>query len=152
MYRNVGGVFELIGDPGVWGFFLKLQGLCYGSFHTQGAVGDHKLSPVSLDGIATFLRHGGGKYDHNLNTQGCTYHGQTDAGIAGGRFNNRGVVVNFTGSKCILDHLKGNAILYRSSRVESLKLGNNLRRGIMFFFYPLEFEKGGGAYKIGNFS
>ena len=52
-------------------------------------------------------------------------HIETNAGVAGGRFNDHGTGLQLAGGLGIVDHLLGNAILDRAGGVEVFQLGQN---------------------------
>src|SRR5690606_28386943 len=120
---RVGLVAELVGPHRVGGVRDDLLRLGDGALHALGAGGEHDLGTERADDAAALLRHRLRHGDDDLVAAGRTHHGEGDARVATGAFDDG--AAGLEGSGCLgrVDDGGANAVLHAVGRVVELELG-----------------------------
>ena len=92
----------------------------------RGRADDH-LGAVRLEHVALVLADLVGADEDALVAPGLRDHRQPDAGVAGGRLDDRAAGLELAGGLGGLDHPGGDAVLHRAAGVEVLHLGQHER-------------------------
>ena len=94
--------------------------------HALGTLAQHQLCAVSLHQLAALHAHGFGHDNDDLIAAGSCHAGQADAGVAGGRLNDGGILVQLAGSFGIVQHCLCNAVLDGTGGIEVFQLSQQL--------------------------
>ncbi|MNT28115.1 hypothetical protein D3C72_1637780 [compost metagenome] len=126
MDGRVGRVFELarqevLGRVGGDDFV----GFLDGALHALGRVGQHQLGTQRLQHLAALQAHGGGHGQHQLVATGGGDEGQTDAGVARGRFDDGHARLELAAAFGVPDHVRADAAFDRIARVTPFDLGQD---------------------------
>ena len=126
MGLRVGGVHKLAGNKAVGDLLGQLVSLGDSALHALGAFSQNQLGTVSLHQLAALHAHGFGHDNDDLIAAGSCHAGQADAGVAGGRLNDGGILVQLAGSFGIVQHCLCNAVLDGTGGIEVFQLSQQL--------------------------
>mmetsp|Transcript_42601 Transcript_42601/g.78763 ORF Transcript_42601/g.78763 Transcript_42601/m.78763 type:complete len:246 (+) Transcript_42601:780-1517(+) len=128
MDLGIVGVVELLEKvPGVAQLGNEFLGLADGSAHALGGRSEYEVGAEGLEQDATFHGHGFRHGQDELVPSGGGDHGESDAGIAGGRFDEGRLAGDDVSSRLRLeDHGHGDPILDGVGGVRRLELGDDL--------------------------
>src|SRR5690606_27827195 len=95
------------------------------------AFSEDEFGAENLEELAALHRHGLGHGEDELEALGRGHEGQRDAGVAGGRLDEHGVLVDAAGLEGLLNHRETDAVLHGRERVEEFELEQNFGLGAM---------------------
>ena len=119
---RVGLVGELLGPDGVLGVGHDLLGLLDRAAHALGAGRQHDLGAERAEQHAALVAHGLGHGQDDLVAAGRADHGQGDAGVAAGAFDDGAAGLERTGLLGRVDDRDADAVLHAVGRVVELEL------------------------------
>ena len=125
---------------------MQLLGTRHGAGHALRPGGEHHLGSVGADKPPALDAHGVGHGDDEAVAFGRAHHGEADAGIARGRFDDGVAGSDAAVGLRFVDHGQGHAVLYRAGWVEIFKFGKKRagQRGLQ----AGKPHHGGVAYKL----
>ena len=126
MSLGIGGILKLLQNNRTRYRIPQFFRFGNGAGHTCQSVGQYNLRTQGFQQITAFHTHGlrHGQYQM-ISLDGC-YHRQSHAGIATGRFNNRGSGVQSPTCLGILNHGKCHTVLHASRRIKRFQLSHNI--------------------------
>ena len=122
MNLRVGGVVELLRNPGVGDFLVQFLGPPDGPFHAFGGRGEDQLGAEQRQQRAPLQAHALGHGQDELVALGGRHERQRDAGVAGGRLDDGGLGREDALALGGGDHGVADAVLHAAQRVEELGL------------------------------
>ncbi len=130
------GIGELLKNDAVRDLLVQFLGLGNGTLHALWPFGENQLGPENLEELAALKGHRLGHGEDELETLGGGNEGQRDAGVAGSRLDQNGVLVDAAGLQGLLDHGVADTVFDGGERVEKFQLEQHFR---------LRVVSGGGA-------
>ena len=140
----ISGLAGLLNCCGIheFGVFLReFLGAGDRAFHAFGAGREHQLRAEHREQRAALERHRLGHGEDELVALGRGDEGQRDAGVAAGRLDDHGVLVDHAALLGVFDHGHADAVLHAAERIEEFELerevvlGSTPRlAGILFSF------------------
>ena len=126
---RVVGVGVLVGLPGAGLLGEPVADVVVGVrvLRRDGGRADHDLGAVGLEHVALVLADLVGAHEDALVALLLGHHRQADAGVAGGRLDDRAAGLQLAGGLGRLDHPAGDAVLHGPAGVEVLHLGEDQR-------------------------
>ena len=122
---GVGGVVELLRDPGARSIFRQLLGFGDGPFHPFSARRQDQLGPEHCQQRTALERHCLGHGENDLVALGGRHESQRYAGIAARRLNDNGVLLEYPPLLRIFNHGHADAVLHTAERIKELALEQN---------------------------
>ena len=139
---GIGGVHKLAGNEAVRNFLCQLLSLGDGTLHTLGTFRQYQLRAVGLHELAALHAHGFGHDDDDAIAPGGGDGSQTDAGVAGGGFNDDAAGLQQTLLLRVVDHSLGDAVFHGACGVEVFQLGKDLRFQTQFLLNVYQLQQG----------
>ena len=115
----------------------------------DGGRADHDLGAVGLEHVALVLADLVGAHEDAVVALLLGHHRQPDAGVAGGRLDDRAAGLELAGRLGRLDHPRRDAVLHRPAGVEVLDLGEHQRACLGGRVTPLREVEGAGSRTSG---
>ena len=146
MSPGVGGVVKLAGNETTGDLTFQFLCLFHSALHALCAGRQHQFCAVGFQQLLPFNAHRVGHYDDHLITHWNGHRRQTDAGIAGGGFDNCATGLQHAPSFRIPDHLQGHPVFHRAAGIKALQFCQDPGKGVRY----MQFQQGGVAHQLGN--
>ena len=104
---------------------MEFGDFTHGAAHTFGAGGEHEVRAEDAEETAAFNGHGLRHGEGELIAFRSTDEGESDAGVAGGGFEDMGFLVDFAGLFASFDHGDADAVFDGAEGVEEFALGQD---------------------------
>ena len=145
---RVGGIIELLWNPGIFGLGRQLFSHRNGPLHALGRGCQNQFGAQHSQQSASLNTHALGHGKDELVALGGSDKGQRNAGIAAGGLNNDGVLRKCAISLGGLDHRHADAILHAGKRVKEFAF--NQHAGIEAFGHFVQADQGRVADGLHN--
>ena len=147
---RIRGIIELTSDDGARILLMKFLSLRDGALHAVLTRGENNLSTIGMDHVAAFNRHRIRHDDDNLVAMSAANHGNTNTGVAGGRFVNRGTGLQTARLFSVQNDGLSDAVLHGTSRIEGFELRENAGLKTKLLLKLAQFDEGGIADQVGH--
>ena len=144
----VGGIRELVGDPGTGDGCGQGFCLCYGGQHAAGTGGQHQLGTVGGHQLLALQGHGVGHDDDAMIAPLGTDSSQTDPRVAGGGLDDGGAGTDESPVLSIIQHGPGHPVLGRAAGVAGFQLHKQTAVEIVGSFQTQKTQQGGAADEL----
>jgi hypothetical protein len=125
MNSGLAGIVELLRNPGIRRFLGQLLGAGDRAFHAFGAGRQNQFRAEHRQQRAAFQRHRFGHRQNQLVTLGRRDERERDAGVAAGRLDDDGVLLQDAALLGVLNHRHADAVLDAAERIEKFALEQN---------------------------
>ena len=122
MRLRIGRIYKLPRNKAVRGLLCQLLCAGDGALHALRALSQHQLCAIGLHKLAALNGHGIRHDDDDAIAPCRRYGGKADAGIAGGRLDDDGALLQKALLLRVVDHGLCDAILNRACRVKVFQL------------------------------
>ena len=122
MNLRIGRIVELLRHPGVGRVLHQIFGARDRALHAFGAGREHELGAEHGEQRAALERHRLGHREDQLVALGRGDERERDAGVAAGRLDDDGVLVQHAALLRVLDHRHADAVLHAAERIEEFAL------------------------------
>ena len=134
MHSRVRRIDKLSRNKAVGNLRRQLIRLGDCALHALRALAQHQLRAIRLHQLAAFDAHGFRHDDDDAVASRRRNGRQTDARVAGCRFDDDAAFLEQSLRFRVVNHALGNAVLHRTGGVEILQLRQNMRVQVLFLF------------------
>ena len=138
---RIGGVIKLPGDDAAGGFPVQRLSLGHSAGHALAAGGQHDLRSIGGDEAAPLHAHGVRHGEDHMVPQCGTHSGKTNAGVAGGGFNDGGSGRELSLLRRPGNHIDSHPVLGTAGRVLAFQLRQDRGLQAMVLFIVAQFQK-----------
>lgn len=148
MGGGVGRVVKLAGDEGVGDLLGQFLCLFNGAGHPLGPGGEDQFRPVGGHQQAALHAHGVGHDDDSPVAPGGGHHGQADARVARGGFDDDGVRLQQAAGLGVVQHGLGHPVFGRAGGIQIFQFGQEGGLQPLLLGNPGQFQQGGPADEL----